>query len=94
MLWLHKGIIFGFCRSNYVFTIKESILYQASVRGHLLHAPLGLKCRLMLEDQWFAILRAFHYSKLLFDKIRTDHIYKGDEAYGPCDQNPNRGEET
>jgi len=30
---------------------------------------------LKLEDQWFAILRAFHYSKLLFDKIRTDHIY-------------------
>jgi len=48
----------------------------------------------MLEDQWFAILRAFHYSKLLFDKIRTDHIYKGDEPYGPYDQNPNRGEET
>ena len=48
----------------------------------------------MFEGHRFGILGAFHYSELLYGKIRADHIRKGNdnEPYGPYDKNPNRGE--
>src|SRR5579863_9439645 len=62
---------------------------QALVIGHSLPAPF-----LMFDSQCFGILGVFRCSNLLYGKVHTDHIYKGNnnEPYGPYNQNPNRAE--
>ena len=46
----------------------------------------------MLEGLYFGILGTFYYSKLLYGKMRTDHIYNlnNNDPHGPNDLSPNR----
>ena len=97
-LCLHNVIMFGFYRSDDWFKTKNRscILYSLTDVGSrplsiIACAPLSSKCHLMFDGQSFGILGALHWSKLLYGKIRTDHI-NGNKPYGPYNQNPNRAE--